>query len=101
MRSMYLNGRRQWATTGGGFFSTDEAGAYRIVGLTPGTYVVMAWLRDLWTVAVARQMRQKHVLEPVGVDFTDQGRGGIVAEVAVPAHDALFQRPGTRGVFLQ
>jgi hypothetical protein len=34
----------------GGLVQTDDAGQYRLVGLVPGTYVVMATTRETWTV---------------------------------------------------
>ncbi len=51
MRSAYLDGRRQWITAvaSGPFLTTDDAGDYRISGLNPGTYRVLAWTRESWT----------------------------------------------------
>ena len=50
MRSAYLDGRRQWITAvPSGFLVTDDAGEYRISGLNPGTYRVLAWTRESWT----------------------------------------------------
>ncbi len=39
--------------------------------------------------------------EPVAADFAGQSGSGVVAKVAVPAHDALLQRPWADGIFLQ
>ena len=47
MRSAYLDGRRQWIRAVNGL-PTDDAGEYRISGLSPGTYRVLAWLRESW-----------------------------------------------------
>src|SRR5262249_26336670 len=49
MRSMCWQGRRRTVPVGG-LTRTDDAGEYRIVGLAPGTYFVMANLRETWTV---------------------------------------------------
>jgi protocatechuate 3,4-dioxygenase beta subunit len=50
MRSAYLDGRRQWITAvASGFLATDDAGEYRVSGLNPGTYRVLAWTRESWT----------------------------------------------------
>ena len=46
-------------------------------------------------------MGQENVAQPVAADFCGQRGSSIVAEVAVPAHDALFGGPGTDGVFLE
>jgi protocatechuate 3,4-dioxygenase beta subunit len=51
MRSMYLNGRRRFVPVGV-MSRTDDAGGYRISGLSPGTYVVSARLNDKWTTTV-------------------------------------------------
>src|SRR5262245_30601044 len=49
MRSMYFEGRRRLVPTGGPGARTDDAGQYRLLGLAPGTYYVMATMRDSWT----------------------------------------------------
>ena len=49
MQMRYYLGRRRLVPAGGGFNArTDDAGQYRILGLAPGEYVVMANLRDTW-----------------------------------------------------
>jgi hypothetical protein len=50
LRSRYWNGRRQLVPTGQGFTQSDDAGQFRILGLAPGTYYVMASTRETWTV---------------------------------------------------
>ena len=50
MRSMYFEGRRRLVPAGGPGARTDDAGQYRLLGLAPGTYYVMAMMRDSWTV---------------------------------------------------
>ena len=54
LRSMYFEGRRQLVPMfGAGNTQTDDAGQYRILGLVPGTYYVMATMRDTWTASEA------------------------------------------------
>jgi hypothetical protein len=49
MQSMYFNGSRGLVPMGGGVVNaTDEDGQFRIVGLVPGAYAVMAQLGDTW-----------------------------------------------------
>ncbi len=49
MQMQYYLGRRRLVPAGGGFNArTDDAGQYRILGLAPGEYLVMANLRDTW-----------------------------------------------------
>jgi hypothetical protein len=49
MRSAWFQGRRRMVPMGTPA-RTDDAGEYRLSGLTPGTYFVMAMLRETWTV---------------------------------------------------
>ena len=56
---------------------------------------------NLRPVAVAGKMREENVTEPVGADFSGESGGGIVAEMAVPAHDALLERPRPDRVILK
>jgi hypothetical protein len=49
MRSSYFEGRRRLVPVGGNAI-TDEAGQYRILNVPPGTYYLMAMLRDTWTI---------------------------------------------------
>jgi protocatechuate 3,4-dioxygenase beta subunit len=50
MRPAYFQGRRTVvpATGGSQTVRTDETGQYRIIGIAPGTYYVMAMLRETW-----------------------------------------------------
>jgi protocatechuate 3,4-dioxygenase beta subunit len=50
MRDAYWQGRRRLVPAGGPAAVTDDEGEYRVIGLAPGRYVVMAILRDTWTV---------------------------------------------------
>ena len=50
MRSTYFEGRRRLVPAGSPGARTDDAGQYRLLGLAPGTYFVMASMRDSWTV---------------------------------------------------
>ena len=49
MRAEYFQGRRQLVPAGSPI-ATDEAGQYRVIGLSPGAYVVRASTRETWTV---------------------------------------------------
>jgi protocatechuate 3,4-dioxygenase beta subunit len=48
MRSTYFEGRRKLVPVGN--IMSDDSGQYRILGLVPGTYYVMATIRETWTV---------------------------------------------------
>ena len=48
MRSTYFEGRRKLVPVGN--IMSDDSGQYRILGLVPGTYYVMATMRETWTV---------------------------------------------------
>ena len=56
VRSMYWQGRRR-TVPASGLTRTDDSGEYRIVGLAPGTYFVMANLRETWTVTEGGEQR--------------------------------------------
>ena len=64
-------------------------------------FVGYGLLGEFGPVAIAAEMGQEHMAEPVAGDIAGERGGGIIAEVAVTAHDALLQRPGARGVFLK
>ena len=49
LRSRYWEGRHQLVPTGQGFVQSDDAGQYRILGLAPGSYYVVANTRETWT----------------------------------------------------
>ena len=48
LRPIYSEGRRRLVPFGKGLVRTDETGQYRLLGLVPATYVVMAFTRDTW-----------------------------------------------------
>ncbi len=51
MRTVYFEGKRRLVPVAGGPVArTDDAGQYRLLGLPPGSYYVMADLRETWTV---------------------------------------------------
>ena len=51
MRTVYFEGRRRLVPVGGGPVAiTDDAGQYRILGLAPGSYFVMASFRETWPI---------------------------------------------------
>jgi hypothetical protein len=49
LRSMFFEGRRRLVLAGP-MANTDDAGQFRMLGLVPGSYYVMAFMRDTWTV---------------------------------------------------
>ena len=49
MRIQYFRGQRRLVPAGGGLLRSDDAGAYRIIGLEPGDYYVTAHTRETWT----------------------------------------------------
>ena len=53
MRSIFFEGRRRMSPAAGGgpVAFTDDVGQYRILGLAPGSYFVLADMRETWTVA--------------------------------------------------
>jgi protocatechuate 3,4-dioxygenase beta subunit len=54
MRQEYFRGRRRFVPAGSGA-RTDDTGQYRILGVAPGAYLVMAWLRETWTAGPERR----------------------------------------------
>lgn len=56
---------------------------------------------ELGAVAVAAEVGQHHALELVPGNFADECGRGFVAEVTVPAEDALFDGPGPSGIVLE
>lgn len=50
-RPMFRDGHRQLVLVGRPQNRTDDAGQYRILGLTPGSYDVVAMTHETWTVA--------------------------------------------------
>jgi protocatechuate 3,4-dioxygenase beta subunit len=79
MRSVYIEGRRrlvpaaQTRTNG----QTDDLGQYRILGLAPGSYYVMAMMRDTWTVnegGVVRTLGYATTYFPGATSASEAGR---------------------------
>src|SRR5689334_24071325 len=58
LRSIYFEGRRRLLPEGQPAM-TDDAGQYRILGLTPGSYFVMADTRETWTVVENRSEERR------------------------------------------
>ena len=54
MRTEYFRGRRR-AVAMGGSNRTDDIGQFRVSGVPPGEYTVMAWLPDTWTAGPEQQ----------------------------------------------
>ena len=74
MRTAYWQGRRRLVPAGTSVARTDDAGEYRVSGLMPGTYLVMAVLRDTWTV------RQGNVEQTFGYAPTYAPSTAVAAE---------------------
>jgi hypothetical protein len=49
MQTQFFQGRRSLVPVSSGGVRSDDAGQYRLVGLPPGDYVVMATIRETWT----------------------------------------------------
>jgi hypothetical protein len=49
MRSVYFEGRRRLVPMGSNLV-TDDAGQYRLLGIVPGIYYLMATIRETWTI---------------------------------------------------
>ena len=93
MRSMYWQGRRRPIPVGGPA-RTDDAGEYRITGLAPGTYYVMANLRETWTIVEngeQRTMGYAPTYFPGTASLTDARRVTVgVGQDAVNVNFALM-----------
>src|SRR5438132_1152548 len=75
-RVFYFEGRRRLVPEGPPSM-TDDAGQYRILALTPGSYYVMADIRETWTVVengVERTMGYAQTYYPGTPGFTDARR---------------------------
>lgn len=83
MRMVFWQGRRRLVPAGGGpLVRSDEAGEYRLSGLVPGSYLVMALLRDTWTVTedgAERTMGYAPTYFPGTATLTDARRVSVDA----------------------
>ena len=97
MRSTYFQGRRRMVPVGPPA-RTDDAGEYRLTGLSPGSYFVMAALRETWTVTengVERTMGYAPTYAPGTASLTDARRVTVaVGQSAGNNNFALM--PGVR-----
>jgi Carboxypeptidase regulatory-like domain len=93
MRSMYWQGRRRTVPAAPPA-RTDDAGEFRIVGLAPGTYYVMANLRETWTVTengVQQTLGYAPTYFPGTTSMTDARRVTVsVGQDAVNTNFALM-----------
>ena len=48
MQSQFYRGKRQVVPVSAGHVTSDDTGLYRLTGLPPGEYVVVAYLRETW-----------------------------------------------------
>jgi hypothetical protein len=91
MRSTYYQGRRRMVPAGPPA-RTDESGEYRLTGLSPGAFYVMATLRETWTVTengVERTMGYAPTYAPGTASLTDARRvtvavGQVVTNTSFP-----------------
>jgi hypothetical protein len=101
MQWRYYRGQRRMVPVSGGgpFNRTDDTGGYRISGLEPGDYYVMATTRDAWT-------DEKNPKERIGFLPTYSGgtanpgeahrvRVGLGQEVQMPEFSMVPGRVGT------
>ena len=75
-RPVYFEGRRRLIPEGQPA-TTDDAGQYRLLGLTPGSYYVMADTRETWTIVengVERTLGYAQTYYPGISGFTDARR---------------------------
>jgi protocatechuate 3,4-dioxygenase beta subunit len=93
MRSTWFQGRRRVVPTGPPA-RTDDAGEYRVTGLSPGSYYVMAMLRETWTVSengVERMMGYAPTYFPGTASLTDARRVTVaVGQSAANSNFALM-----------
>ena len=76
LRPVYFEGRRRLIPEGQPA-TTDDAGQYRLLGLTPGSYYVMADTRETWTVVnngVEQTLGYAQTYYPGISGFTDARR---------------------------
>ena len=95
MRSTYFQGRRRVIPVGPPA-RTDDAGEYRITGLTPGAYYVMAALRETWTVTehgVERMMGYAPTYAPGTASLTDARRVAVAVGQAT-GNNSFALMPG-------
>src|SRR5882672_2002548 len=79
MRPVYFEGRRRLIPESQPVM-TDDAGQYRVLGLTPGSYYVMADTRETWTVVdngVERVLGYAQTYYPGTPGFTDARRVAV------------------------
>ena len=79
MRTVYFEGRRRLIPESQPVM-TDDAGQYRVLGLTPGSYYVMADTRETWTVVdngVERVLGYAQTYYPGTPGFTDARRVAV------------------------
>jgi carboxypeptidase family protein len=77
MRTLFFEGRRRLVPTFGPLATTDDAGQYRVTGLAPGSYFVVADSRETWTVTegdVDQVMGYSPTYFPGSTNLTDAKR---------------------------
>ena len=119
MRSTYYQGRRRMVPAGPPA-RTDDAGEYRLTGLAPGAYYVMATLRETWTATengAERTLGYAPTYAPGAASLTDARRvtvavgqtaannnfalmPGAAASVSGAAADSLGRPIASRNIML-
>ena len=97
MRSSYFQGAAGWSRSVPPA-RTDDAGEYRLTGLSPGSYFVMAALRETWTVTengVERTMGYAPTYAPGTASLAD-ARRVTVAVGQSSGNNSFALMPGVR-----
>jgi hypothetical protein len=94
MQTQFFQGRRRLVPVGlGGGNRSDDSGQFRLVGLSPGEYVVMATVRETWTT----DGKEKVVYAYAPSYFPGTANAGDAARVKV----AIGQEVGAVDITLQ
>jgi hypothetical protein len=93
MQTQFFQGRRMLVPVSSGGNRSDDTGQYRLVGLSPGDYIVMASVRETWTM----DGKEKQVFAyapsyyPGTANVADAGRVKVAIGQEIPAVDISLQ----------
>jgi hypothetical protein len=93
MQTQFFQGRRMLVPVSSGGNRSDDTGQYRLVGLSPGDYIVMASVRETWTM----DGKEKQVFAyapsyyPGTANVADAGRVKVAIGQEIPAIDISLQ----------
>jgi hypothetical protein len=93
MQTQFFQGRRMLVPVSSGGNRSDDTGQYRLVGLSPGDYIVMASVRETWTM----DGKEKQVFAyapsyyPWTANVADAGRVKVAIGQEIPAVDISLQ----------